>query len=69
MQECIVIDNESQAIYVNGKKWEKSPEFYTHLRDRAQHRCDFVQGGECIEQQNPGIKMYQSIQAMGAQRG
>jgi hypothetical protein len=32
--ELIVIDNETQDIFVNGKKWERSPLTYMHLARR-----------------------------------
>jgi hypothetical protein len=77
MAETIVIDNDTQAIYVNGKKWEASPESYMHLRDRMNRHARICQEVAKFQQENPGAKLYrsytpselyQSIQAMGGRR-
>lgn len=61
IRENIVIDNDTQAIYVNGKKWESSPESYMQLRDRMTRRAQIVRE---IAQVDPRIKMYRTVQAM-----
>lgn len=33
--QLVVIDNDTQDIFVNGRKWEKSPESYLHLAPKG----------------------------------
>jgi len=63
MFEMIVIDNDTQDIYVNGRKWEKSPESYMHLRENHVHtKATVIRQLEVNELS--AIKMYRAVQAM-----
>jgi hypothetical protein len=61
--ESILIDNDTQDIYVNGKKWEKSPESYMHLRDSGL-RQKVLFNHQLEAKEHTGIKMYRAVQAM-----
>ena len=62
-QTNIVIDNDTQAIYVNGKKWEKSPESYMHL-SRGKTRIIQSDVAQPVVVSNTHITMYQTVQAL-----
>lgn len=62
-QTNIVIDNDTQAIFVNGKKWEKSPESYMHL-SRGKTRIIQSNVAQPVVVSNMHITMYQTVQAL-----
>lgn len=65
-QQNIVIDNETQRVYVNGRVWEKSPESYMHL---GKGRTPFVPKLEtCPIVVAPNhIALYNVVQSMATQ--
>lgn len=66
IKEIVVIDNDTREVFVDGVKWEPSPQSYMHLARFA----DGQYSARPVEPQriHPGIAMYRTVSCMGVSR-
>ena len=66
IKEMVVIDNDTREVFVDGIKWQPSPESYMHLaRFKSGLYSERPIEGERI---HPGIAMYRTVSNMGVSR-